>query len=184
MTFDDWGSDNSINKILYVLKKHHVKATFFVLTQNVQYNPNLLRAIALDGHEIASHSNSHDQLAVANQKHTAYRNLTKAERLKLRKDLVKSYEKLNKYVGDVSTDDYARKDYDKYVKEMRYGSPKSAGDFNVASGSVIVMHSLENAYLTPQMLDKMIPIWKKEGYKFARVDEYTGDFSGRVMGGR
>lgn len=224
LTFDDWGSDNSINKILYVLKKHHVKATFFILTQNVQYNPNLLRAIALDGHEIASHSNSHDQLAVANKKHTAYRNLTKAERLKLRKDLVKSYEKLNKYVGDVkvagkpalqpdfrpptlevskaglfeafdvgfryvisgnvSTDDYARKDYDKYVKEMRYGSPKSAGDFNVASGSVIVMHSLENAYLTPQMLDKMIPIWKKEGYKFARVDEYTSDFSGRVMGGR
>ncbi|MGM9904841.1 polysaccharide deacetylase family protein, partial [Lactobacillus sp.] len=29
LTFDDWGSDESINKILYVLKKHHVKATFF-----------------------------------------------------------------------------------------------------------------------------------------------------------
>lgn len=29
LTFDDWGSDESINKLLYVLKKHHVKATFF-----------------------------------------------------------------------------------------------------------------------------------------------------------
>ena len=41
------------------MKKHHVKATFFVLTENVDKNPNLLRAIAADGHEIASHSNSH-----------------------------------------------------------------------------------------------------------------------------
>lgn len=29
LTFDDWGSDESINKLLYVLKNNHVKATFF-----------------------------------------------------------------------------------------------------------------------------------------------------------
>lgn len=40
LTFDDWGNDESINKLLYVLKKHHVKATFFVLTENVDKNPN------------------------------------------------------------------------------------------------------------------------------------------------
>lgn len=62
LTFDDWGTDQSINKLLYVLKKHRVKATFFVLTQNVQNNPNLLRIIAEDGHEVASHSDSHTPL--------------------------------------------------------------------------------------------------------------------------
>ena len=99
LTFDDWGSDESINKLLYVLKKHHVKATFFALTENVDKNPNLLRAIAADGHEVASHSDSHVPLATS--KKGAYHNLTAKETAAMRKDLAKSYQKLNKYVGNV-----------------------------------------------------------------------------------
>ena len=58
-TFDDWGTDAAINHLLYVLRKHNVKATFFILTHNVMRNPNLLRAMALDGHDISSHSEFH-----------------------------------------------------------------------------------------------------------------------------
>ncbi|WP_201335795.1 polysaccharide deacetylase family protein, partial [Lactobacillus nasalidis] len=99
LTFDDWGSDESINKLLYVLKKHQVKATFFVLTENVDKNPNLLRAIAADGHEIASHSDSHVPLATA--KNGTYHNLTAKQTGEMKKDLARSYQKLNKYVGNV-----------------------------------------------------------------------------------
>ena len=81
------------------MKKHHVKATFFVLTENVDKNPNLLRAIAADGHEIASHSNSH--VPFATSKKSAYHNLTAKETAAMREDLAKSYQKLNKYVGNV-----------------------------------------------------------------------------------
>ena len=49
LTFDDWGSDKPINQILYVLKKYNIKASFFIRTNNVQTNPNLLRAIAEGG---------------------------------------------------------------------------------------------------------------------------------------
>lgn len=58
-TFDDWGTDAAINHLLYVLRKHNVKATFFILTHNVMRNPNLLRAVALEGHDISSHSEFH-----------------------------------------------------------------------------------------------------------------------------
>lgn len=101
LTFDDWGTDQSINKILYVLKKHHVKATFFVLTQHVDENPNLLRAIAADGHEIGCHSNTHVPLSDANQDYSRYNSLTGKEQQAMRKDLVTSYNKLNRYVGDM-----------------------------------------------------------------------------------
>ena len=63
-TFDDWGTDASINQILYVLRKHKVKGTFFILAHNVAVNPNLLRAIAEDGHDIGSHSYLHRPLSV------------------------------------------------------------------------------------------------------------------------
>ncbi|MGP1471105.1 MAG: polysaccharide deacetylase family protein [Schwartzia sp. (in: firmicutes)] len=58
-TFDDWGCDDSVNHLLYVLRKHKVPGTFFIITLNMPNNPNLLRAIAADGQEIGSHTNSH-----------------------------------------------------------------------------------------------------------------------------
>lgn len=58
-TFDDFGNDSAVNHLLYVFRKHHAKATFFVLTKNVMKNPNLVRAIAMEGHDVASHSEEH-----------------------------------------------------------------------------------------------------------------------------
>ncbi len=58
-TFDDFGNDSAVNHLLYVFRKHHAKATFFVLTRNVMRNPNLVRAIAMEGHDVASHSEEH-----------------------------------------------------------------------------------------------------------------------------
>ena len=56
LTFDDWGTDNTINQLLYVLRKHKVPATFFIITRYMPSNPNLLRAIAEEGHTIGSHT--------------------------------------------------------------------------------------------------------------------------------
>lgn len=68
ITFDDWGTDESINKLLYVLNKHHAAGNFFVLTHNVPHNPNLLRAIAEGGHDIGSHTNLHKPMVVRDPK--------------------------------------------------------------------------------------------------------------------
>lgn len=59
LTFDDWGSEQSVNRILDILEEHQVAATFFVTAQGVEYNPNLARAIVEAGHEIANHTFSH-----------------------------------------------------------------------------------------------------------------------------
>ena len=58
-TFDDFGNDAAINHLLYVFRKHHAKATFFVLTKNIMKNPNIIRAIAMEGHDVSSHSEEH-----------------------------------------------------------------------------------------------------------------------------
>jgi peptidoglycan/xylan/chitin deacetylase (PgdA/CDA1 family) len=99
LTFDDWGSDAAINKILYVLRKHHVTGTFFIITHNVLNNPNLLRAIAMDGHEIASHSNMHKPMAVRDPRTgTQVKTQDKEEYLE---DLATSYQRLRDVTGDV-----------------------------------------------------------------------------------
>ena len=104
LTFDDWGPDETIAKLLNVLKKHNAKATFFVRTNNLGYNPNLLRAIAMDGHTIASHTDAHFPLSHDLGTGKVFETLTEEEALELQKDLVLSYEKLQRIIGDIEID--------------------------------------------------------------------------------
>lgn len=104
LTFDDWGTEESLNKLLYVLDKYNVKATFFIRTEYVDSNPNLLRAIAEKGHQIACHTDTHFALSntVGNSSYAT--SLTEQEAKELREDIVTSYNKLYKYTGDVVVD--------------------------------------------------------------------------------
>lgn len=106
LSFDDWGTDGTITKLLDVLKKHNVVATFFVYTGNVVYNPNLLRAIAMDGHTIGCHTNSHRALANAldSSSEPIYGDLSDEEAKALEEDLVASYAFLQSVVGDVKNE--------------------------------------------------------------------------------
>lgn len=104
LTFDDWGPDETLTKLLYVLRKHNAKATFFVRTNNLDYNPNLLRAIAMEGHTIASHTDSHFPLSHDVGNGRAFETLTRAEAMELQKDLVLSYDKLQRIIGDIEID--------------------------------------------------------------------------------
>lgn len=63
LTFDDGPSATLTPKLLDLLAKHHMKATFFVIGQNAADNPAILRRAVHEGHEIANHSWSHPNLA-------------------------------------------------------------------------------------------------------------------------
>lgn len=99
LTFDDWGNDASVNKLLYVLRKHNVQGTFFIITWNVHNNPNLLRAIAVDGNEIGSHTDGHKAMAVWNEKGSQMKPVLSDEEYAA--DVAEAYKKLVKTVGDV-----------------------------------------------------------------------------------
>jgi peptidoglycan/xylan/chitin deacetylase (PgdA/CDA1 family) len=61
LTFDDGPHTNTI-KVLEVLKKHDVKAMFFVIGKNIKDNEAILKQIVADGHQIGNHSFSHHNL--------------------------------------------------------------------------------------------------------------------------
>ena len=215
LTFDYWGTEQSINELLYILDKHQVKATFFIYTGYVDGNPNLLRTIAAHGHQIASHSDGH--LVLADSRggdENINDSLTEEEAEKLRKDLVVSYNKLYRYTGDVvvdgkkaltkmfrpptlavskiglsqvfdvgfeysisggyATSDYKIGRYEAMIEDLTKTSIGYQKYETVHNGTIIVMHMQENAKYTAQALDAMIPIWKEQGYTFARIDDYLG----------
>lgn len=59
LTFDDGPSKNT-EKILNILKKYNVKATFFVIGKTTETSFELYKKIADEGHTLAMHSYSHD----------------------------------------------------------------------------------------------------------------------------
>lgn len=59
LTFDDGPSPEWTPRILDVLDKHSVKATFFLVGQAVEQHPEVAREIMRRGHSIGSHSWSH-----------------------------------------------------------------------------------------------------------------------------
>ncbi|MEG0451192.1 MAG: polysaccharide deacetylase family protein [Lysinibacillus sp.] len=59
LTFDDGPHPKVTEQILKVLMQYNIKATFFVLGQNVEKHPQIVSQAADEGHEIANHSWSH-----------------------------------------------------------------------------------------------------------------------------
>ncbi|WP_448383806.1 glycosyltransferase [Desulfosoma sp.] len=62
ISFDDGPDPKWTPKILDVLKKHGVKASFFVVGLKVEKNPELLRRIVAEGHEVGIHTYTHPNL--------------------------------------------------------------------------------------------------------------------------
>lgn len=63
LTFDDGPHPVNTPKILDTLKRHGMKATFFVVGTNVRKHPELVRRIVAEGHTLGSHSEDHPDLA-------------------------------------------------------------------------------------------------------------------------
>src|SRR5438132_1469846 len=59
MTFDDGPSATLTPKLLDLLAAHRIKATFFVIGENVAEHPEIVARAAREGHEIGNHSWSH-----------------------------------------------------------------------------------------------------------------------------
>src|SRR5438132_6874176 len=67
LTFDDGPSATLTPKLLDLLAAHHIKATFFVIGENVAEQPEIVARAAREGHEIGNHSWSHPNFAKMSQ---------------------------------------------------------------------------------------------------------------------
>ncbi|GAC1467701.1 MAG: hypothetical protein NVS2B14_13750 [Chamaesiphon sp.] len=59
LTFDDGPWPRSTEQVLSILKQHNIKATFFLIGQNVKNYPQLAIKDVAEGHVIANHTWSH-----------------------------------------------------------------------------------------------------------------------------
>lgn len=60
LTFDDGPNSHYTGIILDILKKYGVKASFSVIGNNIEKNPEVLKRIDNEGHGVVNHTYSHD----------------------------------------------------------------------------------------------------------------------------
>src|SRR5271168_3787486 len=65
LTYDDGPNDPHTLRLLEVLARHGVHATFFLIGRYVEQRPDIAREIAQAGHVIGNHSFSHPNLILA-----------------------------------------------------------------------------------------------------------------------
>lgn len=70
LTYDDGPNDPHTLRLLEVLAKHNVQATFFVIGQYVQKRPDIPRRIVEGGHALGNHTFSHRNLIFASNRQT------------------------------------------------------------------------------------------------------------------
>ena len=68
LSFDDGPSGKYTEQVLDILKRYHIKATFFVVGIKAEKEPELLKRIADEGHDIGNHTFFHSKLSWINDK--------------------------------------------------------------------------------------------------------------------
>jgi cellulose synthase/poly-beta-1,6-N-acetylglucosamine synthase-like glycosyltransferase/peptidoglycan/xylan/chitin deacetylase (PgdA/CDA1 family) len=194
LTFDDGPDPAWTPKILDVLAKHHVPATFFVVGSQVARNPELTRRIAREGHEIGAHTFTHPDLAEVagwrrdledsqTQLAIAYATgrstslmrppyssfadaLTDADYRTVRTVGAQGYLTV---LDDVDSEDWKRPGVPAIV---RNATPPDG------RGAIVLMHDAGgNRAQTVAALDRLIPELAGRGYRFSTV---TGALAGQV----
>jgi polysaccharide deacetylase family sporulation protein PdaB len=178
LTFDaSWGQDNT-EKIVQILDKYDVKATFFLVGAWVDSNPNKLKLLFDKGHEIGNHTNLHP-------------NMNSISKEKLIKEIESADNKIKKIIGQGTTLFRAPSgDYNNSVIETIEGTNRYVIQWNVDSidwkgdgadieynrvmkktvpGSIILFHC--EAIHTPDNLPKIIEALKEKGYVFTTVSQ-------------
>jgi peptidoglycan-N-acetylglucosamine deacetylase len=70
LTYDDGPNDPHTLRLLDVLAKHNVRATFFMIGRYVQQRPEIARAVAQAGHVIGNHTFKHPLLIFKSEAET------------------------------------------------------------------------------------------------------------------
>ncbi len=193
LTFDD-GPSNNTSKILDILKKEDIKATFFLVNFNSSYNP-VVKRIYDEGHSIGIHSYTHNYKLIyssvsayfddLNKMNDKIKTITGSDTKLLRfpggsSNTISSFNKgiMTTLVKEVTNAGYHYFDWN--VDSSDAWSARNSNDVynnvinNLKKGTnIVLMHDLSSNEKTINILEKIIKDAKEKGYIFENITMNT-----------
>ena len=175
LTFDDGPNPSTTPQLLNILKQKNVKATFFMLGNSVNANPQIAKRVANEGHQIGSHSYSHPQLTGlgASQIQSQMRSTDKAIYFatgKLPTTFRPPYGAINRNVSNTVSKPAIMWSIDTRDWESR--NPTAINNVvnrNIHNGAIILLHDIHQPSVNS--VSTMIDNLKRQGYQFVTIDE-------------
>ena len=180
LTFDAaWGNEDTA-RILDILKKHKVQATFFMTGDWVEKYPEEVKAVKEAGHDLANHSASHRSMIGLEKEeqrqeilsvHEKVLELTGEEMRLFRvpydnydDEIIRNIQACGYYPIQWSVDSLDWKDYGvKYIVETVLESRE------LKNGAIILLHN--GTKYTAEALDDLLTELEKKGYQMVPVSK-------------
>ena len=172
LTFDDGPHVGHTDRVLDLLQAHSARASFFLLGQQVERNPDLVRRIVAEGHLLGNHSYDHpsfprltlsDQLAQIERADRLLAPFDGVDEHRFRPpsgrfplSLLLHFARARRNIAYWSYDslDYQRQPVEQMLAVLRAHPPRA--------GDVILMH--DDSALTTDALAILLPEWRAAGF--------------------
>lgn len=183
LTFDAGYENGYTAAILDALKKHNVKATFFLVGNYVTSSPDLVKRMLAEGHNVANHTYNHPNMSNICSKEafckelesleTAFEDVTGQKMLKYYRPPQGKYSennlKMAKELG-YKTFFWSLAYVDWYndkqpTKEQAF--KKLLG--RIHPGAIVLLHSTSKT--NSEILDELLTKWEEMGYTFGSLDD-------------
>ena len=184
LTFDDGPHPRLTPKILEILDKYNVKATFFTVGINVHYYPETFEEIVSHGHEIGNHTYTHPHVS-------------RVDMATLKSEIERCEDEIYEH-GEYKTKlfrppegmidngvatllkelDYKVILWDIDTRDWDHTNARDIAEMivkRVSSGDIILMHDyISYNSPTPEALEIFLPMLISKGYQFVTVSELIG----------
>ncbi|WP_051412234.1 polysaccharide deacetylase family protein [Halonatronum saccharophilum] len=183
LTFDDGPEHINTPQMLDILKEREIKATFFLLGENVELFPEIAQRMVEEGHQVANHSWNHDNFTDLSNEEVLYN------------QIIPTSEEIEKATGIYPT--IIRPPFgainDETIESLGYGGWKIVNwsidsfDWHYAQdtheeivgqvkrhhhpGGIVLLHNGIINKETVEALPEIIDLLEEEGYEFKTIDQ-------------
>lgn len=185
LTFDDGPHPIYTPMILDILKENDIKATFFMIGENIELYGDVAARVLNEGHEIGNHTFSHPHIINTSQNELLEEILAcdssiysiseyKTKLFRPPEGVVENNtsELAEKFdysiiLWSIDTRDWAKTPTNEIVENVLK---------NTEGGDIILMHDyVSHPSPTPEALKQIIPALKNKGYEFVTISELIYD---------
>lgn len=183
LTFDAGYENGYTARILDVLKKHKVKAAFFLVGNYMETSPQLVKRMVKEGHIVGNHTYSHPDMSEIASKESFEKELKGLED-KYRAITGKSMKKYYRPPQGKYSESNLKMAYEMgyktifwslaYVDWYESDQPTKEEAFSkmlprLHPGAIVLLHSTSKTNC--EILDELLTRWEKMGYKFKTLDQ-------------
>lgn len=183
LTFDAGFENGFTPNILDVLKKHDVKATFFLVGNYMKTSPDLVKRMVEEGHRVANHTNNHPNMSAINDLETFKKELEELETMYEEitgEKMIKHYRPPQGKYSEANLKMANELGYKTFFWSLAYvdwyvdKQPTKDEAFKkligrIHPGAIVLLHSTSKT--NSEILDELLSKWSEMGYSYKTLEE-------------